>query len=168
MTAGSRAVAPRRHRPAARLQAATRNWDDRRVVHAIASNPHVDGSTRCEQARAPLLAEVPRRRIKFANMNPSPHSFPAGAAGMTHADLTRKADICAKVLVEARRLARIGQAGATLNQLMGRAGELLDDVEEILGAVDPARNGPGSAIASALRRELDQIRATTVRRPRDG
>jgi hypothetical protein len=84
----------------------------------------------------------------------------SGTVGDTPPELTRKSDICAKVLAEARKLALAGQFGTLPNQLAVRAGELLDDMDEILVALDPARNRASFALAAALHRELEQIQAT--------
>jgi hypothetical protein len=84
----------------------------------------------------------------------------SGTIGDTPPELARKSDICAKVLAEARKLAQAGQFGSLPIQLVVRAGELLDDMDEILVALDPARNLASFAIAAALHRELEQVQAT--------
>ncbi len=73
--------------------------------------------------------------------------------------LARKADLCASILAEARRLVRIGQFEAPLNQLVFRACELLEDVDEVLVALHPIRDGGAFAVAAGLHRELEQIQA---------
>jgi hypothetical protein len=73
--------------------------------------------------------------------------------------LARKADLCAEVLAEARRLVRIGRFGAPLNQLVFRARELLEDLDEVLVALHPARNAGEFSAAAALHRELEKIQA---------
>ena len=89
-------------------------------------------------------------------------------------DLASKADICAKVLAEAHKLSQAGRYGTLPHQLAARAGELLDDMDEILIALDPKRNGPSFTIAASLHRQLDflQMSITKVRRressPLDG
>lgn len=80
-------------------------------------------------------------------------------ATFSDASLARKADICARILAEAHRLVRMGQLGAPLNQLVFRACELLDDLDEVLVALHPARNRVDFAAAAALHRELEQIQA---------
>ena len=105
------------------------------------------------------LADSPCQRTISATMNPLHASSSAGAAQITDAEFARKAELCANVLVEARRLARSGWAGPPLNQLVARAAELQDDMNEILAALDPTSSGPGSVIAAALRRELALVRA---------
>jgi hypothetical protein len=83
----------------------------------------------------------------------------SGAIGDTPPELTRKSDNCANALAEARKLAQAGQFGTLPNQLAVRAGELLDDMDEILVALDPARYRASFAIAPALHRELEQLQA---------
>jgi hypothetical protein len=92
--------------------------------------------------------------------------FRSGTVGDIPPELTRKADICANVLVEARKLSRTGQCGSLPNHLLARAGELLDDMDEILVALDPTRNRPSFAIAATLHRELEHLQAfiTDLRR----
>jgi hypothetical protein len=84
----------------------------------------------------------------------------SGTDGDTPPALTRKSEICAKVLAEARKLALAGQFGTLPHQLVVRAGELLDDMDEILVALDPARSRASFAIAANLHRDLEQIQAT--------
>jgi hypothetical protein len=71
----------------------------------------------------------------------------------------RKAELCAQILAEARRLVRIGQFGSPLNQLVLRACELLDDMDEVLVALHPVQSGGDFTTAAALHRELEQIQA---------
>jgi len=73
--------------------------------------------------------------------------------------LERKADICTKVLAEARRLSRMGHFGAPLGQLIVRATEVLDDMDEILVVLSPRRDAPSFAVAARLHRELEYIQA---------
>jgi hypothetical protein len=74
-------------------------------------------------------------------------------------DTASKARICASVLTEARRLADAENFGPLLNQLIARACELLDDIDEILIALDPVRDGGDFANAARLHRELEYIQA---------
>ncbi len=86
---------------------------------------------------------------------------------VANGSVTRKAEVCDKVLAEARRLVRIGQHGPILNQLVFRACELLDDMDEELVLLHPVRNGGEFAIAAALHRELEQIQAAIPAHYRD-
>jgi hypothetical protein len=83
-----------------------------------------------------------------------------GTGGDVRPDLASKADICAKVLAEARKLSLAGQVGTLPNPLVVRASELLDDMDEILLALDPVRNRPSFAIAATLHRELAYVQST--------
>jgi hypothetical protein len=74
-------------------------------------------------------------------------------------DVTSKARVCANVLAEVRRLADSGNFGPPLNQLVARACELLDDMDEILVTLDPVGDASGFATAARLHRELEQIQA---------
>jgi len=74
-------------------------------------------------------------------------------------DLERQAELCAKVLAEARRLSSERFFGAPLYRVAFRAGELLDDLDEILVDLDPVRDGPSFALAAKLHRELEQVQA---------
>jgi hypothetical protein len=85
-----------------------------------------------------------------------PAQFALGDANST---LARKAELCAQILAEAQRLVRIGQFGAPLNQLVLRACELVEDMDEVLVALDPVRSGGDFTMAAALHRELEQIQA---------
>lgn len=95
-------------------------------------------------------------------------SLRVDTVGSVHRGLTRKADICAKVLMEGRRLSQTGRFGAPLSQLVARACELLDDMDEILIVLDPERNGAAFAMAAKLHRELEHIQATIADHRRQG
>jgi hypothetical protein len=96
------------------------------------------------------------RRARIATMKALRPS-PCVDIAATPAALARKADICAQVLAEARRLLRGGQSGSAFNQLVARARELLDDIDEILVALDPHDSKPGAALAAGLRREAETL-----------
>ena len=97
------------------------------------------------------LLERPNERVAFS------------AGGV---DLATKARICANVLTEARRLADAETSGPLLNQLIARACELLDDVDEILITLDPVGEARDFATAAALHRELEHIQAIAPARRR--
>jgi hypothetical protein len=99
----------------------------------------------------PLGAEMSSllKPIRYARSRPT-----AGA----DLDLWRKADICARILAEARKFSDLGQLGGPLNQLVVRASELLEDIDAILIGVDPATSGL-FAIAANLHRELEFLQA---------
>ena len=87
--------------------------------------------------------------------------------GNAHPDLARNADICARVLAGARRLSEARRFGAPLDQLARRAGDLLDDIDETLVALDPATDGASFAVAAKLHRELEHVQAAIAERRRD-
>ena len=90
----------------------------------------------------------------------SPHRLRTpGTGGVMPPDLASKADICDKVLAEAREFSRGGQFGGLPDQLVARAIELLDDMDEILITLDPAGNQRSFAIAATLHRELALVQA---------
>jgi len=66
------------------------------------------------------------------------------------------------VLAEARQIAEVGQFGGLLNQLVVRAVELLDDMDDILVGLNPASNGPNFTAARKLHRELEHIQAAIM------
>jgi hypothetical protein len=74
----------------------------------------------------------------------------------------RKADLCAMVLAEARRIAEVGELGGLLNQLVVRAVELLDDMDDILIGLNPASHGPNFTAARKLHRELEHVQAAIM------
>jgi hypothetical protein len=69
----------------------------------------------------------------------------------------RKANVCDEILTEARRLTRAGRFEAPLNQLIARACELLDEIDEILVTLRPSRDGREFGAAAALHRELEFV-----------
>jgi hypothetical protein len=83
-------------------------------------------------------------------------------------ELARKADICANALEEARKLSERGVYGPSLNQLVGRAFELLDDIDEILVALDSTRDQHPFAIAAELHRQLEHVEAAIAAQKRTG
>ena len=91
----------------------------------------------------------------------------SGAHGDVPSDLERQAGLCAKVLAEARRLSSEGIFGAPLYRVVFRAGELLDDLDEILVDLDPVSDGPSFALAAKLHRELEQLQASISDRRRN-
>jgi hypothetical protein len=82
--------------------------------------------------------------------------------------LAGHANLCAELLVDARRLGRIGQFGPALDQLISRVCACLDEIDELLVILNPVRHASAFATAAALHRELEQIQAAipSRRRPR--
>lgn len=95
-----------------------------------------------------------------------PEQWPRPLEADATEDLARKSALCAKVLDEARKLALIGALGAPLNQLVQRAGELLDDVDEMLVALHPAGSKRPLATTAALHREFEDVQAMMLMQKR--
>ena len=91
-----------------------------------------------------ILLERPYERVAY------------GAIGV---DMASKARICANVLTEARRLAERENFGPLLNQLIARACDLLDEIDEILIALDPLRESGAFTTAAKLHRKLEHVQA---------
>jgi hypothetical protein len=141
----------------------------RRVAEGLSDSPVLrDGETcfRCgAQARKMERRRENSHSMAIANdlpLWPSKRLMP-GAAGT---ELERKVDVCGKALAEARHLVRRGRSDALVGQLIARASELLDDMDETLVALHPTRNAVDFAAAATLHRELEQIQAeiSTLRR----
>jgi hypothetical protein len=73
--------------------------------------------------------------------------------------LALKADLCARILLEATRLVRVGQLGAPVKPFVLRAHELLDDMDELRVVLGTAQQGRERAVAASLRRELEKVEA---------
>jgi hypothetical protein len=91
-----------------------------------------------------ILLERPSERVAYSAIS---------------VDMASKARICASVLTEARRLADAETFGPLLNQFIARACELLDDIDEILIALDPVGDAGDFAAAAALHRKLEDVQA---------
>ncbi len=92
-------------------------------------------------------------------------SFPPSAPSIArhHAlqreALAAKSEVCGTALAESRRLAEIGKFGGTFAQIMIRAEELLDEMDEILIGLHPVRGALEFSRVAALHRELEEIQA---------
>jgi hypothetical protein len=89
------------------------------------------------------------------------------AVGCASGGFARKSGICADVLVEAHRLARDGRFGAPLRQLVARAYELLDELDELLVTLRPTGNSREICTAAALHRELELLQHVIAARQPD-
>jgi hypothetical protein len=85
-----------------------------------------------------------------------------------HAALARKANICSKVLAEGRRHVQLGRFDAPLHQLIARAGELLEEMDELLVGFDPTRERREFAAAASLHRDIEALQAAVTARQKDG
>lgn len=71
----------------------------------------------------------------------------------------RLAELCAGALAESRRLVVRENFGAPLGQLLARATDVLDRIDEVLVGLDPQRDSQAFARAAALHRELEAVQA---------
>ena len=95
----------------------------------------------------------------------------ASSASMGGSDLRRarqaeffqRAEFCSGVLSEARRLATKAAFGSTLNGLLARACDVLDDMDEILVMLNPRLDRGAYVQAAALHRALEEIQSLLPR-----
>jgi hypothetical protein len=73
--------------------------------------------------------------------------------------LAPKGRLCGSILNEAERLVRLGRFGAQVNQLVSRACDVLDDMDESLVVMHPVRDAADFATAADLHRRLERIQA---------
>jgi hypothetical protein len=78
-------------------------------------------------------------------------------------ELAYKADLCRSALTEARRQIASQRFGPALGQLLARASELQDDMDDALIALDPRANCDAFARVAALHRDLEAIQALLPR-----
>jgi len=82
-----------------------------------------------------------------------------GASRTADDDVLRKADICAKALAEARRLAALQVRSPHLARLLARAGELLDELDVSLLALCHDRDRAVFTQLALLRKDLEELEA---------
>src|SRR5262245_25312740 len=80
----------------------------------------------------------------------------------------RKTALCAEVLAEARELVSTRRNSPTLGALIARAHELLDEVDEMLIALDPPNDTQAFAVAAEAHRQLEYIEAASTAMRRFG
>ena len=86
------------------------------------------------------------------------HHGETGLSGL-HGQVANQAELCSCVLREARQLVVTKRFGPALGQLLFRAADLLDQMDEEIVGVDPDRHPEAFASVAALHRELDYIQA---------
>src|SRR5262249_964807 len=91
--------------------------------------------------------------MKSVVIAPQPRPRPAAAT-----DLATKTALCAGALAEARRLAEHGYFDGSF-ALVARACEILDEIDEMLLALNPERDADDFATIAKLHRELEHIQA---------
>ena len=87
--------------------------------------------------------------------------------GRARAFLDQKIPVCAGMLAEAQKLARCGQTGPILGPFVQRTVELLDELDELLVAMDPVQDRAIFVTIASLHRNLDSIRAVVSPPPTD-
>lgn len=82
---------------------------------------------------------------------------PSAMAGASSSELARKSELCLGALAEARRQIAAQRLGPVLSQLLARARELQDEMDEVLLGLDPAEDPDAFARAAALHRTLQEV-----------
>lgn len=83
----------------------------------------------------------------------------AAAPENARRDVAQSAATCKGVFFAARQLVLQGAFGPPLDRLLARASELIDDIDDVLVALDPVRDAPTFAVAASLQRELERLQA---------
>ena len=117
------------------------------------------------QTRAiPMPARVP--------MVSALKSFASARSGVmcetVRRDVAEKAAVCRGIFFAARELAQRQFYGASLERLLARAGEAIDDVDTVLVGLDPVRDASTFAVAAGLQRQLESLQASISDRRRRG
>jgi hypothetical protein len=74
-------------------------------------------------------------------------------------DLLRRANVCSGELTEAQALAAQGAFGPRLRELLIRACEVLDEIDEVLVALHPVGDSAAFGRVAALHRRLEAIQS---------
>lgn len=85
-----------------------------------------------------------------------------------HADLDRKARLCAETLAEAERRLAEGSASVLVDELVHRATDLLDEIDQILLTLHVRRQHGAFMSAANLHRQLAGLLAQVPRALRSG
>ena len=72
-------------------------------------------------------------------------------------------DLCAAALVEARRQIADKRFGPVLGRLLARVSDLLDEMDEILVGLHPARDHESFVRVAELHRNLEEIQSLVPR-----
>jgi hypothetical protein len=99
------------------------------------------------------------RSIKARTEQPSPMAF-------IRTEILCRADICSEALDRARSLSQLGRPEPPLLQLLARARELLDEIDEMLAVLDPSSDRLQFATVATLHRRLEHLQATIATQPR--
>jgi len=104
-----------------------------------------------------LVASLPRCSTSSASIRGSDPRRPR------QTEVLQRADFCSRALSEARRLVTTGAFGSTLNGLLTRACDVLDDMDEILVTLNPYLDREAYVQAAELHRTLEEIQALLPR-----
>ena len=83
-------------------------------------------------------------------------------------DVAEKAAVCRGIFFAAQELAQRQVYGASLERLLERAGEAIDDIDTVLVRLDPVRDASTFAVAAGLQRQLESLQASISDRRRRG
>ncbi len=75
------------------------------------------------------------------------------------AEIARKADVCASVLDQARKLVYAGKDLPQIDRKIARVVELLDEIDETLVVLDPRSNTYSFSLIARIHRELEDVQA---------
>ena len=96
-----------------------------------------------------------------------PATVPAGAIDeSTRREVAEKAAVCRGIFFAARELTQQRVFGPPLESLLARAGDAIDDIDNVLVALDPVRDAPMFAVAANLQRQLEELQASMLDRRR--
>ena len=89
-----------------------------------------------------------------------PHAVDdAAARGVPPEACASMADLCTPVLTEARRQVAARRFEPLLGQLLARACELLDEMDEVMLRLDPRRDHDAFRRVASLHRDLQEIQS---------
>jgi hypothetical protein len=103
-----------------------------------------------------------RPQIRLLKVPPL-DAAPAARSADSSAEVERKAALCASALTEAHRQIAAQRLGPVLRQLLARACELQDEMDEVLLGLDPIVNPEPFARAATLHRNLEEIQSRLPR-----
>jgi hypothetical protein len=88
-----------------------------------------------------------------------PRAHASGSTRRAAASSASKTDLCTYVLSEARRQVAARRFGPLLGQLLARACEILDEMDEVMLGLDPRRDHDAFRRVAALHRDLEEIQS---------
>jgi len=94
-------------------------------------------------------------------MAPSSVSFHSARS-----DVAMRAAVCKGFLFAASELVLHGGYGTPVDRLVARANEAIDDIDDVLVALDPVRDAQAFMLAASLQRELEELQVSIAQRRR--